>query len=86
MADNTKSMTVTTSATEIVGRNRYRKLLVIYNNGTNTVYLGFSPTDCTTASSFPLEAGDAVKWKLKRDQVFGITSSGTSDVRVMEED
>lgn len=86
MASNTNSVTVTTTATLIAGRNSKRKILELTNNGLNTVYIGLSDTDCTVASSFPLESGDVMEWTFKRDEVWGITSSGTSDVRVLEEE
>ena len=86
MADNTKAVTITTSATEIVPYNRNRRIMVIRNNGTVTVYLGFSTTDCTTATGFPLEAGDVIKYTLKVDPIYGIVASGTCDVRVEEQD
>jgi len=85
-ADNTKAVSVTTSATEIIGFNPKRILLVIYNNGTATVYLGFTSADCTTASSMPLPSGSYVKIKGKADSIWGIVSTGTVEVRVWEDD
>lgn len=83
--DNTKSVTVTNSATEIVGLNQKRKVLVLYNNGSVTVYLGFTSTDCTT-SSLPFTPETYIVFKLKADPIYGITATGTCDIRVWEDE
>jgi hypothetical protein len=85
MADQTKSVTITNTATEIVGLNPARKVLALYNNGSVTVYLGFSATDCTT-SSLPLLPESYIIFELKADPIFGIVATGTCDVRVWEDE
>jgi hypothetical protein len=86
MADNTKSVTVTNATTEIVGLNQNRKVLVLFNNGSVTVFLGFSSTDCTVATSLPLKANSYFTFHLKADPIWGITASGSSDIRVWEDE
>ena len=83
--DNTKSVTVTNAATEIVGLNQNRKVLTLYNNGSVTVFLGFTSTDCTT-SSLPLLPQTYITFHLKADPIFGITASSTCDIRVWEDE
>lgn len=87
-ADNTKTVTVSTSATEIVKINpKGRRVLTIYNNDTSTtIYLGFSSTDCTVATGLPLPAQYYVKFKEKSDPIYGIVASGTAEVRVWEDE
>lgn len=84
--DNTKSVTVTNAATEIVGLNQTRKVLILYNNGSVTVYLGHSSTDCVAATSLPLPPSTYITFHLKADPIYGITASSTADIRVWEDE
>ena len=83
MADNTKTVTVGVAATEIVGLSPYRKWVLLHNNGAQTVFIGFSATDCDT-DSMPLLEDAYMKIKNKGDPLYGIVAAGTCDVRVME--
>ena len=57
--------------------------ILVTNNGTNTVYLGDSTV--TTINGTPLEVGEKLPMDLDKNVVlYGITSTGTSDVRVLE--
>ena len=85
MADNTKTVSVGTSATEIVSLVPKRRLVLLHNNGSNTVYLGFDATDCTVGSSMPLLVDTYIKFKDWGNPIYGIVASGTEDVRVWED-
>ena len=85
-ADVTKAVTVGTNATQIVGLNVKREVLVLYNNGTAVIKLGFTAADCTTASALPLVKGAYVKFYKKADPIYGIVDSGTQEIRVWEDE
>jgi len=85
MADQSRSVTVGTTATKIVGLDPKRFLLLLHNNGAVTVYLGFTATDCTVATGMPLLADVYIKFKDHAGPIYGIVSSGTCDVRVWED-
>ena len=76
--------TVTTTATAIPATSAVgRKALMIINNGSNTVYLGASSV--TTSNGYPLNAGDEKAFDIDELVVlYGITGTGTSDVRSLE--
>jgi len=87
MAQDFNTVTVTTTATEIVDANNGRTMLIIANDGGAKIYIG--PTSSvTTSNGIPMFAGE----KLTRDHfpegykgsVYGIVSSGTVDVRYWE--
>lgn len=81
----TTSVTVTTDATPLPETSlSYRRALVIYNNSSSTVYVGGS--EVTVDNGFPIPANsfspgfDAGP----RLTVYGIVSTGTANVRVLE--
>ncbi len=60
-----------------------RRTVLIYNNGSETVYLGDS--DVTTTTGYPLAAGDEKAFDLKNEVIlYGRTASGSSNIRTME--
>lgn len=80
------TVTVQTSATQILAANNGRRGFVIYNNGNNLMYLGFDSSVATTTglpilpqSSFELN-GDRC-W---RGAVYGIAVTSSDDVRYWE--
>lgn len=59
--------------------------LAVYNNGASTLYLGGS--NVTTSTGVPVAAnswGPALGGILTEDALYGIVTSGTVDVRVLE--
>ena len=96
MASAVKSVSVTTSAVSLIAANRRRISLIIHNLSTSvTVYIGIDNTVTASTASTAGEAllpgerltisfeGDTFQY-LYRGAFFGITASGTADVRVME--
>lgn len=88
MAVASRSVTVTTSATRLDSSAETDLVsgssLILYNNGSATVYVGGS--DVTTSNGVPVAASS---WGPSIDLdgaegVYGIVASGTVDVRVLE--
>jgi hypothetical protein len=87
------SVSVTNTATQIVSTNPRRHSIVIQNLSSSVVYIGVDSN--VTASgdsvndgiailqngSFSFDAGGLPVWK---GPIYGITASGTSDVRYWE--
>ena len=83
---HTTSVTVGTTVTPLpsYGVLNNRRTLMIYNNGTNTVFIGGS--DITSNNGLPI-IGSSFSPAIDAGPkliIYGITSSGTSDVRVFE--
>lgn len=81
------AVSVTGSATLIVNTSRGRAGVLICNNGSTTVFLGLDST-VTSSTGVPLGGGSCYSgssptevWK---GPVYGITASGSSDVRYQE--
>ena len=87
MANEYNTVTITTSATEIVDANNGRTMLLLANDGTAKIYIG-PDANITTSNGIPMFQGE----KLTRDHfpegykgaIYGIVSSGTVDVRYWE--
>ena len=82
------SVTVTTTATEIVAPNSERQSLIIRNTSSGTVFLGKDDT-VTTSNGTPLSRNEVLTetndgTRLYMGSYYGIVSTGTSDVRVWE--
>jgi len=82
------NVTVTNSATKIVGANTARLSLVIENNGSVTVYIG-PDTSVSSSNGIPiLSSGsfqeDSGGARMYQGDIYGITASSTSDVRYWE--
>jgi len=66
----------------IIAANANRKTLIIFNNGTSTVYIGL--TGLADTDGFPL-AGQESVLLYNQEAMYGICSSGeTSDIRYLE--
>ena len=81
------SITVTTSATEIVAPTGIRKGLIIANDSTSKIYIGPDNT-VTTSNGIPLQSG-ATFTNAGFDEhwagsIWGIVASGTADARFMQ--
>lgn len=76
--------TVTTTETKIPATiAEGRASIILFNNGSYTVYLGSSGVD--VATGFPLEPGDSLPIDVGDDiEIYGITASGSSEVRTLE--
>ena len=59
-----------------------RRALIVFNNGTITVYLGESGV--TAAGGFPLLPGQSLVLETGTTAIYGITAAGTADVRILE--
>lgn len=89
MATKTRAVTVTTTATRLDTTDETDSVsgssLVVYNNGSATVYVGGS--DVTTANGLPVAAsawGPGVDLD-PGEAWYGIVASGTVEVRVGEQ-
>ena len=86
MAYNT--VTVSNSATLILAANTNRLGLVLVNTSSGTVYVG-EDTSVTTSNGTPIRQNenlseDSGGTKMYCGPIYGIVSSGTSDVRYWE--
>lgn len=79
---NTGQVNVGTAATQIAAANGNRFSVVIYNNGTATVYVGTSGV--TTGNGHALPAGQAISFK-STAAIYGIVGAGTQTVTYCEE-
>lgn len=89
------NVSVASTATPIVSKSRSSNTarigLLIYNNGSQVVYLG-EDANVTTSNGYPLAIGDTIRWShdggkaqfFFRGDVYGIVASSTADVRVWE--
>lgn len=76
------AVSVSDSATEVVAANADRKLVIIQNLGPATVYLG-EDSSVTSSSGLELVKGGVLTDEHSTDAWYGITDSGTADLRVM---
>lgn len=80
------AITVTSSATELAPSGTplaRRRGLLIYNNGTATIYIGNSGV--TTSSGIPLAVGAALFLDVGDSvDVYARAASGSHDVRILE--
>ena len=73
----------TAGGTQIAAVNSSRKAVTLFNNGTDTVYLG--PAGVTAAAGMPLAAGAYVAFTETTAAIYGIAASGTQEIRVLSE-
>lgn len=71
----------TTSATLIKASNSSRKGILLKNHSGSTVYIGLSGV--TVATGRKIEIGRSI-YLNNKEAIYGITSSGTGDVRYLE--
>ncbi|RKY33205.1 MAG: hypothetical protein DRP74_00705 [Candidatus Omnitrophota bacterium] len=61
----------------------HRRSIIVYNNGSNTVYLG--DANVTVGNGLPMPPGGSYSFKLDVGVVlYGVVASGTEDVRILE--
>ena len=85
-SSGTKTFTTaapTTSATLLLAANGSRQSALLSNNGSQTVYVGKN-SSVTTSNGVPIPAGSSLTDKSSRDAWYGITASGTGDMRICE--
>jgi hypothetical protein len=76
------SVTNTMGGIAIVAADATTKSIIIYNNGTATVFLG--PSGVTAAAGLPLTAGSSFRESNINIALYGITAGATTeDIRVM---
>lgn len=80
---------VTTEERMITAYNKRRLSLVIHNNGTARVFVSQDPANIA-ANGFPLDPGWSIGLQtVEGDEpalpIYGVSSSGSQDVRVVEQ-
>lgn len=88
MAATSTNVTVATSATLILASNNARRGFVIYNNGNNLMYIGFT-SGVTSTNGIPIQPQANLELngdRCWRGAVFGIAVSSSDDVRYWEWD
>lgn len=75
--------TADTTAVELIASTSTRKAIEIYNNGTETVYIGFD-SGVTIVTGFPIPSGASWYNENYIGAIFGITQTVTCDMRIME--
>ena len=66
----------------LVGEDPNRKGILVYNNGTETVYI-LGAKGQTSTDGIPLAAGASYEDDTSTGELFIVAASGTQDVRVM---
>jgi hypothetical protein len=85
-SQNTKTFSTaapTSAAALALAANADRERALIYNNGSQTVYLGKDAT-VTTANGLPLVSGASLEDDRTADAWWAIVASGTGDLRIVE--
>jgi len=80
------TVTVASTATLIIPSNPGRRMFVIYNNGSNIVYIG-PDANVTTSNGIPILQQSSFTQNGSRMWMgawYGITVSSTSDTRYMD--
>lgn len=73
----------TTTAASVLAANSSRKVAILYNNGAQAVYLG-TTSGVTVANGMPLVPGASFIDDRTLGAWYGITPSGTGDLRIMQ--
>lgn len=78
------SVTVSTGATLLPATALSDRIgIILHNLGSNTVYLGNAAV--TSANGLPLESGEKLALDIGNTALlYGIVSTGTSEVRILE--
>ena len=81
-----ESVSVGSKVTTLVDENAQRKYLRIVNASSSTIFLGFDE-NLTASQGSPIPANGVFEIRrgnMFKGAIYAITSSGTSDVRIME--
>lgn len=79
----TFAVTVTTESTPLVKENPQRTGLIVYNNGTATIYV-LSAQNLKTTDGIPVLKGEPYENTISTAPYWAIADSGSQDVRVEE--
>jgi hypothetical protein len=79
---NNGNITVAATATLIRATNTSRKSILIRNNGSATLFIGGNNA-VTDTNGFQILAGQSINIK-DTDEIYGIVSTGTLNVRYLE--
>lgn len=71
------------TATQIAPSNADRKRLLITNNHTDTLYIGFDNT-VSVLTGYPINAGESIEITEYNGTVFGIMPTVAGDARILE--
>jgi len=70
----------------VLGVNRLRTSIILYNNSANTIYIGNKGV--ATANGLPLKSSSSMVFKLPEDdpsgEVWAIADGASSDLRIYE--
>lgn len=86
MAVQYNTVSVGTAATQILPSNPGRRVFVIYNNGSNIVYLA-PDANVTTGTGIPIQPQASFVqngFGMWAGAWWGVTTTGSSDVRFMD--
>lgn len=76
------AQTVGVAAASLVAARASRVSVLIYNNGTATIYVG--PSGVTVASGVPIVVGGSLEERDYTGAIFAISGTAGQDVRVWE--
>ena len=83
----TNAVTVTGSATLILGANPLRQSFYLLNNGVNPVFVS-EDTTVNTGTSFPLAAASQISedrgMNIYKGDIYGITAGTSEEIRYWE--
>ena len=93
MAYGAITVPATANGIQIVAKNLSRIVLIIYNNGSNTIFLG-TDNSVTISTGYPLAAGTQMVFDFAGDadrhpfffrgELYGIVAASTEDLRYLE--
>lgn len=78
----TRRLIVGTDVMSLVGENPKRKVLLVYNNGTATVYILGAESN-SKEEGIPVPAGGSFDDDASTGALYIVAESGTQDVRIM---
>lgn len=77
------NVSVSNVVTLILASNTNRRGFCIINNSLDTVYVGFNAS-VSVSTGIPLEKKDTISDEMYTGVVYGITATGTADIRYTE--
>lgn len=78
----TGSLAVSNVAQQVVAARINRAMLVLYNNGAMTVYVG--PADVLTSTGWPIKPGEHFETSTS-GALYAVDTTGTGDLRYWDE-
>lgn len=77
------AVTSTSTATELAPDRAYRGAIMLINNSDQTVFIGYT-SSVSTSNGIPLSPSAALMEDRWNGPIYGIVSSGSADMRVIE--